>query len=876
VPTLEAQRLITAPIARKIMRQQEKQGNYFNLPTMGEIENFYYFKKGWWSLRDIMVKKYNSMAMLEVPLGSDKDSQQDPARNNQEDTGRDDYSIDPSPFDTVTQAISMAAKMRAYANTYPTDEKHTPALLREYGKFGNAILDMQSKKRDYIPEDMSRLINTGWLIKLFPFDQHLMDQNQFPFQIENLSPLGVYPDLDVHGQVLRVCIEKRLTGSQLLENYSNYQGVRELFDDEFGFGKDFPPADSSIFKEWSAKKNNLLTTEFEVVRYYDRVCTALLVNGCNITETAAKYNSGLSGLKDVSDNSNKKKLTGIYTKAKDRDSNPWYGVSEHNLGRVPMVVEFCWPEIRDSSTLDPDSDTGRLGGLPLMWAGFSTWKEMCRNFSMLNNLLYKTATAPLISNIEGIEDQWGNSDIIKAEGDQKAVYATPPQVQQQIVEIMGRLQRSWDKGTFAPALSGVGSETSGRQTNMVLNAGGVRFDHVVRKIGRAWSGTIEGITEILRERGGDEPVKIWGFGKKYDGVPYAGKFKAALVGATCPGVEVELKRIDAMVDSERIAQFKSADGVIPAVVAYDQILEVPNPQQMYDDMRQEKIDTEQTNMLPDVEIGALEKQLAVADKKADLEWKIQEKKDIAEHNTRLEQTKLDLSQLSSDELEAKQRAFLQQKMQEASQPPQGPGSGQGSNPFGMNIPNGPPSNVPQGLPPNLPPPGMIPGLRNLPGLPPSMMPPGAGSPPPPPFLPGSPPLPNVRPPMIQMQGPPRPPMPPMMQAPRPMPRPMPMMPPRILPGTAPGIAPGLGRRVATAPGQAQQPIQPLSRDPRIAPGGVGTTGVGPRLVGPQGLPGQPVALPNIERANQAVAPIRPLPTVGLGKQRNGKRRRAGK
>jgi hypothetical protein len=163
---------------------------------------------------------------------------------------------------------------------------------------------------------------------------------------------------------------------------------------------------------------------------------------------------------------------------------------------------------------------------------------------------------------------------------------------------MGRLQRSWDKGTFAPALSGVGSETSGRQTNMVLNAGGVRFDHVVRKIGRAWSGTIEGITEILRERGGDEPVKIWGFGKKYDGVPYAGKFKAALVGATCPGVEVELKRIDAMVDSERIAQFKSADGVIPAVVAYDQILEVPNPQQMYDDMRQEKIDTEQTNMLP--------------------------------------------------------------------------------------------------------------------------------------------------------------------------------------------------------------------------------------------------------------------------------------
>jgi hypothetical protein len=872
MPTLEAQRLITAPIARKIMRQQEKQGNYFNLPTMGEIENFYYFKKGWWSLRDIMVKKYNSMAMLEVPLGSDKDSQQDPARNNQEDTGRDDYSIDPSPFDTVTQAISMAAKMRAYANTYPTDEKHTPALLREYGKFGNAILDMQSKKRDYIPEDMSRLINTGWLIKLFPFDQHLMDQNQFPFQIENLSPLGVYPDLDVHGQVLRVCIEKRLTGSQLLENYSNYQGVRELFDDEFGFGKDFPPADSSIFKEWSAKKNNLLTTEFEVVRYYDRVCTALLVNGCNITETAAKYNSGLSGLKDVSDNSSKKKLTGIYTKAKDRDGNPWYGVSEHNLGRVPMVVEFCWPEIRDSSTLDPDSDTGRLGGLPLMWAGFSTWKEMCRNFSMLNNLLYKTTTAPLISNIEGIEDQWGNSDIIKAEGDQKAVYATPPQVQQQIVEIMGRLQRSWDKGTFAPALSGVGSETSGRQTNMVLNAGGVRFDHVVRKIGRAWSGTIEGITEILRERGGDEPVKIWGFGKKYDGVPYAGKFKAALVGATCPGVEVELKRIDAMVDSERIAQFKSADGVIPAVVAYDQILEVPNPQQMYDDMRQEKIDTEQTNMLPDVEIGALEKQLKVADKKAELEWQIQEKKDIAEHNTRLEQTKLDLSQLSSDELEAKQRAFLQQKMQEASQPPQGMGSSSGmpspgpqsGGPFGM------PPQVGSGLPPMPPiPPGMPPG----PAMPFTPRPGSMG-------MPGINNMPFGRPPHLPngmpMQGPPRPPMIPMMQVPRPMPMPMPipMMPPRILPGTAPGIAPGLGRRVATAPGQAQQPIQPLSR---FQPsGGVGAPGVGPRLVGPQGLPGQPVALPNIEHANQAVAPIRPLPTVGLGKQRNGKRRRAGK
>jgi hypothetical protein len=85
-----------------------------------------------------------------------------------------------------------------------------------------------------------------------------------------------------------------------------------------------------------------------------------------------------------------------------------------------------------------------------MWAGFSTWKEMCRNFSMLNNLLYKTATAPLISNIEGIEDQWGNSDIIKAEGDQKAVYATPPQVQQQIVEIMGRLQAQLGQGHLCP------------------------------------------------------------------------------------------------------------------------------------------------------------------------------------------------------------------------------------------------------------------------------------------------------------------------------------------------------------------------------------------------------------------------------------------
>jgi hypothetical protein len=866
VPTLEAQRLITAPIARKIMRQQEKQGNYFNLPTMGEIENFYYFKKGWWSLRDIMVKKYNSMAMLEVPLGSDKDSQQDPARNNQEDAGRDDYSIDPSPFDTVTQAISMAAKMRAYANTYPTDEKHTSAMLREYGKFGNAILDMQSKKRDYIPEDMSRLINTGWLIKLFPFDQHLMDQNQFPFQIESLSPLGVYPDLDVHGQVLRVCIEKRLTGSQLLENYSNYQGVRELFDDEFGFGKDLPPADSSIFKEWSAKKNNLLTTEFEVVRYYDRVCTALLVNGCNITETAARYNSGLRGLKDVSDNSNKKKLTGIYTKAKDRDGNPWYGVSEHNLGRVPMVVEFCWPEIRDANTLDPDSDTGRLGGLPLMWAGFSTWKEMCRNFSMLNNLLYKTATAPLISNIEGIEAQWGNSDVIYSEGDQKAVYATPPQVQQQIVEIMGRLQRSWDKGTFAPALSGVGSETSGRQTNMVLNAGGVRFDHVVRKIGRAWSGTIEGITEILRERGGDEPVKIWGFGKKYDGVPYAGKFKAALVGATCPGVDVELKRIDAMVDSERIAQFKSADGVIPAVVAYDQILEVPNPQQMYDEMRKEKIDTEQTNMLPDVEIGALEKQLAVTDKKADLEWQIQRKKDIAEHNTRLEQTKLDLSQLSSDELEAKQRAFLQQEMQKASQPPQE----QSGNPFSTSPLPG--QNSPMS-------PATVPSAPPMSPMPPQGMPLNAGGPPPLPGMMsslqnGAPPMGLYRRPLPPNVGPsmPRPPMPPM-QGLRPVPMPIPMM-PRILPGTAPIPGAGLGRRVATAPGQAQQPIQPLSR--YQPSGGVGAPGVGSRLVGPQGLPGQPVALPNIERANQAVAPIRPLPQPTLGKQRNGKRRRAGK
>jgi hypothetical protein len=363
---------------------------------------------------------------------------------------------------------------------------------------------------------------------------------------------------------------------------------------------------------------------------------------------------------------------------------------------------------------------------------------------------------------------------------------------------------------------------------------------VVRKIGRAWSGTIEGITEILRERGGDEPIKTWGYGKKYGGQPYVQKFKAVMVGDTCPGVEVELKRADAMVDPERIAIFKTADGILPAVIAYDQILEVPNPQQMYDDMRQEKIDTEQTNLLPDVRIGALKRELAVAKEEADLQWQIQKIKDEAEHETGLKQTALDLSQMPSEVIEAKQRAFLEQKMQEASQPPQGRPGMNSPAPI-TNSMAGPPPPMPNGSGP----------FTSGPGGPMPGMPPG------PPTGPGSPPSGVARPPM-PMQGPPRPLMP--MQVPRPLPMPVP--------------PPGMVRRVATAPGQAQQPIQPISRF--MPPGGVGTTGVGPRLVGPQGLPGQPVALPNIQAANQAVAPIGPLPTVGLGKQRNGKRRRAGK
>jgi hypothetical protein len=106
-----------------------------------------------------------------------------------------------------------------------------------------------------------------------------------------------------------------------------------------------------------------------VVRYYDRVCTAIMVDGCSITEGAASHNSALKALRDTSVN-DKKKLTGIYTASKDRDKDPWYGVSQHNLGRVPMVIEYCWPEIRDANTNDPDTDSGRLGGLPLMWAGF--------------------------------------------------------------------------------------------------------------------------------------------------------------------------------------------------------------------------------------------------------------------------------------------------------------------------------------------------------------------------------------------------------------------------------------------------------------------------------------------------------------------------
>jgi hypothetical protein len=661
--TVAAQQLITAPIARKIMAEEVKAGNYFNLPTMGEVESFYATKKSWWSVRDLMVRKFNSMAMLEPPFGNDKDSQQDPAYQSEKDNNQDEYSVDPGPFDTVTQAISMAAKMRAYANPYPTDEKHTSHILQEYGKFGNAILDMAAKKRDYIPEDMSKLINTGWLIKSFPFDPQLQEKDEFPFQIETLSPLGVYPDMDIHNQVLRVCIERRLTGLQLLENYSSYQGVRELFDEEFGFGKPLPPADSSTYREWSSKKNNLLSTEFQVVRYYDRVCTAILISGKSATEYATKYNSALKSLKDKTKEGNK--MVGIYTKAQDRD-NPWYGVSRHNMGRVPMAIEFCWPEIRDASTFDLDGDTGRLGGLPLMWSGFSTWREISRYFSMLQNLLLKTASAPIVTNIENFTL---DTDVIQAEGDQKAVYLQPPQVQQQIAEVMGRLQNSFDKGTFSPALAGMGAATSGRERNMVLNAGGVRFEHIVRKIGRAWGGTIEGITEILKESWADAPIKVWGSGKKYGGEPYVQKFKAVMVGSCCPGVSVDLKRSDAMVDPERIAIFKTVDGVLPSLDAYDQILEVPNPQQMYEAVKQEKMETVENNFIQDVELFGLKKQLELLPERSKVEWELQKQKDIIEHETRLKQTALDLSQEPSDVVEARQRAFIQQKMQEASQPP---------------------------------------------------------------------------------------------------------------------------------------------------------------------------------------------------------------
>jgi hypothetical protein len=31
------------------MAEEVKAGNYFNLPTMGEVESFYATKKSWWS-----------------------------------------------------------------------------------------------------------------------------------------------------------------------------------------------------------------------------------------------------------------------------------------------------------------------------------------------------------------------------------------------------------------------------------------------------------------------------------------------------------------------------------------------------------------------------------------------------------------------------------------------------------------------------------------------------------------------------------------------------------------------------------------------------------------------------------------------------------
>jgi hypothetical protein len=374
----------------KIDAARAKGGWLIPAPTVQELIRRRDYLKSWYQPRDYMFRKYIGMARLEVPFTNSKADTTNKNTHLQKDA-QQKYTISTAPFDALTLNVSMVSDRHPYVTCYPTHKGHTDARMGEFDRFSQGAIDTRSKQSDFMVDMVTKLSVTGWLPTMTVFDPALQKQGVFPFDLQILDPLNFYPQLDGQRRPIYAFIEHHVNGAQLLQNYSMFAGVAEIFAAEE------PPhkSNDAEYKNYCLEGNNLLTTEFDVSEYYDDTYRAILIGCGDASNTACQYNPLLKSMKA-------KSLKGDMASVmhgSDHEDNPYCGIEEHHLGCMPINLEGCWPEpvspisrensglISGTSYYSSSNYWGRFVYFPFLYSMYNNWVDQCK----LRDMIYRAS-----------------------------------------------------------------------------------------------------------------------------------------------------------------------------------------------------------------------------------------------------------------------------------------------------------------------------------------------------------------------------------------------------------------------------------------------------------------------------------------------------
>lgn len=847
-------------------KNRSANGHYVRTPTVTEMLIRLNHLQEWYQPRDLLMQMHISMARLDSPFSSDKDGLENKEVRVKAD-GRIDYTVDNMPFNIDTIAQAMVADRHPYVDVFPTCNTHTDKRMIEYKRFAQALIDTRLKQNDVMMDMVSKLVVTGWLPTLTEFDPAKLKQGQNPFDLHVLDPLNFYPLLDGQRRVIYGFVLGRVTGAQLIQDYSNFAGVRELIDAELK-----PPEGTDDYRGYTQYGANFETTEFDLARFYDDVNTCLLIGANDATDAACGNNSVLRKLRD---NSKKGRWASAFDTADALADDPYAGIQKHGLGGCPLHLEGCYPEalsptarLQGSLVGSTNIFKGVMGGRIVYYPALYPVRNDWYDKSKLRNLMYTiidryarptkiiyTENQEYFKSIKQGDTIFMDPNAAGERFETEVVPPTPPE----LMTMYQDLNNSVKEATFAASTFGGRAGSSARQQDAVQAQGSRREEILIRKTEHSLEKFPMFATRTAIKRGGEAAVFVSGNGRAFDGA-YTLDYKAKDLGGFVPSVEVALKAKNGLKDPVNVAAFAALQksGSFADEFLLGKVLDEPNPAKLIQDAIQEKARTESSVLQPMVEAFALQSQAEHLAEKFKWQEKVQLQTDDFQEKLHHKQIEQDWEQLPQDKQDMVQQSTIARVMQEIqtkngpqppTAPPPPPGPVTGGQPSGGPPTPPPPAGRSMTGPPPRPLPMVGGGSPTGIGLPMRVGVPGQSSsgPGPGPMM-GMPP----RPPMGMMPQPPRPPMP------------MPMPPPGPLPGAGPLLPPGF----AKAPGQADRPVQPLS-----ALGGMGRPGVPSSLNAGAGLHGTPIDTPIFEGLNKAFAPLKPMAPnpMGPGKRKRGRR-----